>query len=194
MAEVKVNRVSRPRGDTTQGLRKIVARRDGYSCHFCGVPTAATLEHLKAMNQGGRSKLHNLRLACPYCNSTKGDRPAELFVGEERWRLSPPEGLPESTLAMLELCFGWKKREGIVYSGSPHARLELKQGEVAVLVRAGERDNWHRLLLGPEGHPRVALAAWDFLRRHNTPAKPKSFIPKGKMAKTTAQGAIAAAV
>jgi hypothetical protein len=144
------------------------------------------------MNHGGRSKLDNLRLACPYCNSTKGDRPAELFISEERWRVAPPENLPEATRDMLALCYGWKKSEGTVYSGSPHARLELAQGQVAVLVRAGERDNWHRLLLGPEEHPRVALAAWDFLRRHNAPAKPKSFIPKSKMAKTTSRGAVAA--
>jgi hypothetical protein len=183
--------------DVTQGLRNIIARRDNYRCYLCGVPTAATLEHVipaKRNARGvptlGRSKLENLRLACPYCNATKGDRPVEDFIALERWRIDPPQDLPATSRDMLAQCFGWRKREGTVYTGSTNAHLELKHGKVAVLVRAGDRDQWHRYFLGPQAHPRVALAAWDFLRRHNTPAKPRRQIPQSKMAKMTRKGAV----
>jgi hypothetical protein len=168
--------------DTQQALRRIVARRDGYRCHYCGVPTAATLEHTEPLKRDKRGQktngdanswLGNLRLACPYCNSTKGDRPVEDFVRNELWKLLPPPGLPQTTREVLTQCFGWTKREGIVYTGTTNARLEIRGGMVAVLVRSGTRDEWHRLALGPQTHPRIALAAWDFLRRHNTPDTPK---------------------
>lgn len=161
--------------DTTQGLRRIVARRDGYSCYLCGVPTAATLEHVASRQSGGKSRLPNLRLACPYCNSAKGSQSVEDFIKREGWRIEPPADLPDNTKDMLAKYYGWKKKEGIVYTGSSTARLELRRGAIAVLVRAGDRDRWRRLALGPQSHPRVALATWDFLRRHNTPPRPKRF-------------------
>lgn len=159
--------------DTTQGLRRIVARRDGYRCYLCGVPTAATLEHIAPRQGGGRSKLENLRLACPYCNSVKGASPVEEFLAQERWRIEPPEELPESTRDMLVQCYGWRRRDGIVYSGSSNAHLEVRGNFVSVMVRAGIRDGWHSMTLGPQSNPRVTLAAWDFLRRHNTPPRPR---------------------
>ena len=153
--------------DTTQGLR------DGYKCYLCGVPTAATLEHIAPRQDGGRSKLENLCLACPHCNSAKGTASVEEFLAQERWRIEPPADLPENTRDMLAQCFGWRRRDGIVYSGSSNARLEVRGNFVSVIVRAGVRDGWHRLSLGPQHNPRVALAAWDFLRRHNTPPRPR---------------------
>jgi hypothetical protein len=183
--------------ETAQGLRKIVARRDGYTCYLCGCPTGATLEHVLAAKRDargtptqGKSNLANLRLACPYCNLVKGDRPVEEFIALERWRIEPPADLPVATRDMLAECFGWRKREGTVYTGSAHARLEFKHGQVAVLVRAGDRDDWQRIFLGPQTHPRVTLAAWDFLRRHNTPPRPRRRIPQSKMSRMTGRGAI----
>lgn len=165
--------------ETNQGLRKLVARRDGYRCYLCGVPTGATLEHVSARAEHARvgaarpSRLENLRLACPFCNSTKGDRPVEDFLEKELWRIMPPADLPQDSRAMLLKFFGWELESGYVQTGTPNAKLELKDGIVAVLIRAGVRDRWHRLELGAEANDRVAYAAWDFLRRHSTPPTPK---------------------
>lgn len=164
--------------DVWQGVRALLARRDGYRCFYCGVPTAATVEHLQARANDGTSDLANLRLACCYCNSAKGDGDPQEFLDSGRWRLVPPADLPTEARGMLERFFGWGHREGTVHTGTPQARLELSsQGEVSILVRAGRGDEWHRFQLGPADNARVTLAAWEFLKRHNTPAKPKPFIP-----------------
>jgi hypothetical protein len=155
--------------DTNQGLRRLVARMHGYRCYLCGVPTAATIEHVLARKGGGRSGLENLQLACPYCNSTKGDRPVSEFLAEEKHLIPPPDDLPASMKDMLAKCYGVHKRAGVISTGTPNAKLELTAGVACALVRAGSRDSWHRFVLGEADDPRVVWAAWDYLRRHNTP-------------------------
>jgi DNA-directed RNA polymerase subunit RPC12/RpoP len=157
---------------TWASLRSLVAKRDGYRCRYCRVPTAATIEHVEARSQGGSSWADNLVLACPYCNRKKGTRDVALFLATEDWRLTPPP-LPTSTVEMLHTFFAIKPESKIISTGSTNAKLELSGDDVSVLVRAHKRDQWRRMQLGPESNPAVAGAAWDFLTRHDTPPQPR---------------------
>ena len=162
------------RNEVWQGLRKLIALQRGYRCVYCSVPTAATIEHLTARTKGGEHTLENLALACPYCNTRKGNRmDAAAFAASGEWRLETPTELGDLR-AMLAREFGWKHPHGFVRSGTPNARLELSEdGKVSLLVRAGADDPWVRFRLGPADHPVVAARAYDFLVRHQTPARPK---------------------
>lgn len=153
-------------------MRSIAARRDGYRCCYCRVPTAATIEHVDARSKGGSNWADNLMLACPYCNRKKGDRPLERFLAEEGWKLVRPE-LPGTVKEMLKQCFAWERGTGVVSSGSTNAKLELSNEEAILLVRAHKTDAWQRLRLGRADTPAVTQAAWDFLTRHDTPTRPR---------------------
>lgn len=80
-----------------------VANRDGWKCHYCGidlVPVGTpetdnlyyesrngarhikskfklpTIDHVKPLARGGRTRLNNLVLACQLCNNQKADKPS----------------------------------------------------------------------------------------------------------------------
>lgn len=167
-----------------EATRKIAARRDGYRCRYCKVPTAATIEHMVARSKSGGSSMDNLCLACPYCNSRKGDRPLEAFLEQQLFKLARP-AMPETTREMLSNFFGWNEGTGWVSTGSTNAKLQIKGGKVSLMVRAGKTDAWHEFILGALDHPKVTLASWEFLARHFTPKKPKKKIPKSVWAKKT---------
>jgi hypothetical protein len=136
------------------------------------VPTAATIEHLQARTKGGSHWSPNLALACPYCNQRKSNRELPDFLASGDWKLARPD-LPEHTRDMLRDYFGWSQGRGMVSSGTTNSRLELRGGQVYVLVRPHSQAPWKRIQLGPETDPRVTAAAWEFLARHFTPPKPK---------------------
>lgn len=160
--------------DTWAGLRRLVAKRDGFSCVYCGVPTAATIEHVAPRSANGGSDHENLRLACPHCNSTKRDQPVDEFLKSGAWRIPTPPDLPGTVREMLLSKFGWEGQSGgLVSTGSSNAKLKLAAGQVVLLVRAGKRDEWHQIQIGREDHPHVVAASYDFLAHHYTPQKPR---------------------
>jgi 5-methylcytosine-specific restriction endonuclease McrA len=64
-------------------VRRYVLARDGYTCHYCGVP-ATDLDHIMPWGQGGSHDPHNLVTCCTRCNSVAGDRVfGELSEKEE---------------------------------------------------------------------------------------------------------------
>lgn len=150
-------------------LRRLAARRDGLRCAYCGVPTGATIEHVRPRAEGGSSWSQNLVLACPWCNRHKGTKDAEIFKAEGGWRLERPQDLPEDTLSMLKICFGWKDTFGLVATGCTGAKLEVKKGQVTILVRPDKHSPWFRYPLGDSSSSAVTQASWDFLTRHDTP-------------------------
>lgn len=144
----------------------MIARRDGYRCKYCHVPTAATIEHMKPLSKGGRSRAENLCLACPYCNNHKGERLADEFFESGDWRLDAPSSLPETVSDLVADRYGAGEK---VMTGSHHARLYIEEGQVILLVRPSKHEEWQRVRLGKENHPRVVAASYDFLERHYTP-------------------------
>ena len=56
-----------------------IARRDGWGCHWCGIPLylnggpadKLTVDHLKPRSVGGTHELSNLVFACPHCNGSR---------------------------------------------------------------------------------------------------------------------------
>ena len=58
--------------------RKRVTDRAHATCEYCGLPQSAVpairfhIEHILAMQHGGKAELENLALACPNCNWHKG--------------------------------------------------------------------------------------------------------------------------
>jgi len=161
--------------DNRRAMREVAAARFGFRCHYCGVPTGATIDHVvaRASDEASRTtvnQLENLRLACPYCNFSKGDRPVEEWLAAGGARLEPPP-LPRDVLSLLGTIFQVERdADGAFLSGSPNARV-FADGDVALEVRSSRRSPWHSFPLGAGDHPAVVRATWDFLRRHMTPER-----------------------
>lgn len=160
--------------DVWMGLRAIVARRDGMRCVYCKVPTAATLEHVNPRSVSHDHTADNLRLACPLCNSTKGDEDIRSWVARKGWVLPPPPPLAESVSLMLRDLYdpNFPEHGGYFTTGSTNSRVHIHHGRCFLEVRPGKKYPWERIMLGVEEHPRVVRATYDFLRRHY--AKPVS--------------------
>lgn len=80
-----------------QRTRAKLAARDGWACCYCGRLTVekvtddedrATIEHVIPRSRGGGDGLDNLRIACRWCNWTRGNgafptaQPPPLTVSE----------------------------------------------------------------------------------------------------------------
>lgn len=86
--------------------RPNLARRDEWTCQYCGAELAdrgLTVEHVVPRSRGGPTSWENCVAACEACNSRKADRtPREAGMnlrttpGRPRFvpRLSPPRGEP----------------------------------------------------------------------------------------------------
>lgn len=72
---------------TIRRRRAAVIKRDGLSCHWCGItctnpkaggapvpatPDQATLDHIRTRAEGGQHDMENLVLACRRCNEKRG--------------------------------------------------------------------------------------------------------------------------
>lgn len=176
-------------GSTWAAMREIASQlAGGPFCAWCGVPSLATIDHVQARTAGGGHGFDNLRVCCPYCNSRKGNRPLEQFLSEEGFKLDKPADLPVVTREMLVREFGWDHASGEVSTASSNSKLLVEAGEVFCLVRARKQDEWIRVRLGPIDRRAVTQAAWDFLKRHHTPATPQRKKPtKQMMAKSAAK-------
>ena len=159
--------------------RAIAAGIDNYRCYYCRVPTAATIEHIQARTEGGSHDVENTTLACPYCNRRKGTRDVDEFRASGDWKLSYPE-LPSSAEEMLREWFSYIPEQHTVFTGSTNAKLELKDDQVTIFVRAHKNDPWHYYTLGSMSSAAVITAAWDFLVRHDTPRAAGKTLPSGK--------------
>lgn len=153
-------------------MRAIAARRSGMRCHYCGCPSAAEIEHVHPQSLGGPSHMDNLVLSCPYCNRKKAQRDVREFKASGDWRLQHPD-LPGTMQEMLREFYGWDLGEGDVQTGSTNSILVIANGQAEIRVRPGRKYQWKAFRLGDMDDPRVISAAWDFLRRHYTPEKPR---------------------
>lgn len=56
-----------------RSLRDEVLKEGGFTCHYCGVFGANTIDHLIPLSRGGNNSRSNLVVACEECNMTKGN-------------------------------------------------------------------------------------------------------------------------
>jgi 5-methylcytosine-specific restriction endonuclease McrA len=64
-------------------LRAEVFRLKGGACHYCSAP-ADQIDHVVALANGGTDDVENLVPACKSCNSSKQDKPVELWLAERK--------------------------------------------------------------------------------------------------------------
>ena len=62
-----------------QRVRLEVLQRDYYTCHYCGVAEANTVDHLIPISKGGTDEASNMVACCIKCNSSKRDRMTPTF-------------------------------------------------------------------------------------------------------------------
>ncbi len=77
--------------------RRNVAKRDHYTCQYCGAQPGAeliTIDHVLPRSQGGTSSWTNCAAACTRCNARKGDRTPEQSGMRLRRRPVRPEWKP----------------------------------------------------------------------------------------------------
>jgi len=77
--------------------RRNVAKRDHYTCQYCGAQPGAesiTIDHVNPRSQGGTSTWTNCVAACETCNARKGDRTPEHAGMKLRRRPVRPEWKP----------------------------------------------------------------------------------------------------
>lgn len=154
-------------------MRSLAAfMQGGMKCGYCGVPTAATLEHVHPQSKGGRSGFENIMIACPYCNTRKQAKDVDEFKASGRWKMEYPP-LPGTVEEMITRLFGWSPNTKHLATGSPHSRLKIIDQQCILEIRPGKRYEWSVVNLGGTANPAVVKAAYDFLKRHYTPPKPK---------------------
>lgn len=72
--------MARERAKLTAGLRYLVLKRDNFCCKTCGVSPVDTngvlleVDHIRSIEQWGRTELSNLQTLCRICNRGKGAR------------------------------------------------------------------------------------------------------------------------
>lgn len=62
-------------------LRQEALSRDGFCCVYCGTTENLTIDHQLPLSRGGTNNLENLVACCQSCNSSKGDRTPEEWLG-----------------------------------------------------------------------------------------------------------------
>lgn len=65
-------------------LRAEVLDRDGSRCIYCGTTENITIDHQVPTSRGGTNELENLVACCQSCNSSKGDRTPEEWLGVQQ--------------------------------------------------------------------------------------------------------------
>lgn len=54
-----------------------IIKRDGFNCYLCGKLTTekeSHIEHVLPLSRGGHHKPENVKISCPFCNQSKGNK------------------------------------------------------------------------------------------------------------------------
>lgn len=57
-----------------KNIRRMIFKRDDYSCLKCGDIDNLSLDHIIPVNKGGPNRIGNLQTLCRSCNSSKSDK------------------------------------------------------------------------------------------------------------------------
>lgn len=72
----------------SNSVKRAVRRRDSYTCRYCGVYPAFTMDHIVPFSRGGKTHYDNLATACQACQ-TKKDNFLLEEIGMELLPLHP---------------------------------------------------------------------------------------------------------
>lgn len=70
-------------GSVWKRLRQTILERDGHKCNYCGATDDLAVDHIIPLSRGGTNDPENLTPACKPCNSSKGDRLIEEWMGSD---------------------------------------------------------------------------------------------------------------
>lgn len=65
-------------------LRLEILERDNYTCTYCGRQDDLTCDHIIPLVRGGTNEHSNLTTACRPCNSSKGGKTLEEWLGYDQ--------------------------------------------------------------------------------------------------------------
>lgn len=65
-----------------------IKERDEWKCVLCNSREQLTIDHIKAVSEGGTDEESNLRTLCWPCNFKKANKPASWFVRLHNWIFS----------------------------------------------------------------------------------------------------------
>jgi hypothetical protein len=68
--------------------RQNIFKRDGNKCVYCGSKSRLTIDHLIPRAKGGTNTWKNLVTCCGHCNVKKGDKYVDVFLSENRLKIS----------------------------------------------------------------------------------------------------------
>lgn len=65
-------------------IRAAVYKRDKYRCVYCGSTRDLTIDHKKALGNGGKNNMANMVTACEPCNAEKADGKAPPMLRKQK--------------------------------------------------------------------------------------------------------------
>lgn len=124
-------------GAKRKAMVQRIADRDGWFCHWCGVPLAmvesdtrpaATLDHLITRMAGGSNEFDNQVISCRPCNEERGCEPAEVY----RLKARPRYRASETADNCVPLSVQQRKNVGTLVSRADAEQMELELGRRVV--------------------------------------------------------------
>lgn len=76
------------------GVRKIIIKRDGYVCRYCGAlltKQTHTIDHIIPASKGGSEHPNNLAMCCGWCNKKAKDLVFKNFNTKQQYLLKKHE-------------------------------------------------------------------------------------------------------
>lgn len=73
------------------GVRKIIIKRDGYVCRYCGEKLTTethTIDHVLPRSKGGTEHPNNLVMCCTWCNKHAKDLEFKNFKAKQEYLLN----------------------------------------------------------------------------------------------------------
>ena len=74
----------------TWGIRKIIIKRDGFVCRYCGAELTFethTIDHIVPASKGGTEHPKNLVMCCETCNKRAKNLEFKNFVAKKKYLL-----------------------------------------------------------------------------------------------------------